>query len=463
MKTNFLNLILTFLRFSPQTSAFSLNSNSTFLDQQPSNVDAAFDNDTVKAAQNIFALLQETQFAADSEFKNFVEHVAGGNGEKSTVDAKTQQATGETKDVTVDKWINEFSNDLSNESEWQNDWATDAVNLSSLDDQIPRSQSWLRHLMDDNYSEYKFSKANSFLDHSTPFEEGLKRLQAHDIVNAVLLFEAAVQKEPNHVEAWLYLGITQSENEQDGPAICALKKCVELDPKNLQAYITLASCYANEMLTNEALDSLRKWLANNDKYSHLLSNRRSQITTTNEPRLIDELAFEELQELFLQAISLSNNPNDIDSDLQVCLGVLFHLPGDYDKAAECFNTAVLAKPDDALLWNKLGAALANGGQSEKAVDAYYHALTLSPGFVRARYNLGISCFNLSAYKQAVEHFLTALKQQSEGIGPQGTHVQMSENIWRTLAIAIGHLQRPDLENSVAKKDLSKLLTEFQIE
>jgi len=175
------------------------------------------------------------------------------------------------------------------------------------------------------------------------------------------------------------------------------------------------------------------------------------------------LAFEELQELFLQAVSLSNNPNDIDSDLQVCLGVLFHLPGDYDKAAECFNTAVLAKPDDPLLWNKLGAALANGGQSEKAVDAYYHALTLSPGFVRARYNLGISCFNLSAYKQAVEHFLTALKQQSDGIGPQGTHVQMSENIWRTLAIAIGHLQRPDLEQSLANKDLSKLLREFQIE
>jgi peroxin-5 len=450
--------------YIPSSSLFPLNSNPNFLDQQSSTPDAAFDNDTVKAAQNILALLQETQFAADTEFKNFVEHVADGNGDKSTVDAKKQQATGDAKDVTVDKWINEFSNELSNESEWQHDWAADAANLSSLDDQIPRSQSWLRHLMDndDSYSEYKFAKNNPNLDHSNPFEEGLIHLQAHDIVNAVLLFEAAVQKQSNHVDAWLYLGITQSENEQDGPAICALKKCVELDPKNLQAYITLASCYANEMLTNQALDSLRKWLANNDKYSHLLSNRRSQITT-DESRLIDELAFEELQELFLQAVSLSNNPSDIDSDLQVCLGVLFHLPGDYDKAAECFNTAVLAKPDDALLWNKLGAALANGGQSEKAVDAYYHALTLSPGFVRARYNLGISCFNLSAYKQAVEHFLTALKQQSDGIGPQGTHVQMSENIWRTLAIAIGHLQRPDLEQSVANKDLSKLLHEFQIE
>ncbi len=85
------------------------------------------------------------------QFKNFVEHVADGNGDKSTVDAKKQQATGDAKvkqkqndfskfelfdfqDVTVDKWINEFSNELSNESEWQHDWAADAANLSSLDE-----------------------------------------------------------------------------------------------------------------------------------------------------------------------------------------------------------------------------------------------------------------------------------------------------------------------------------------
>lgn len=52
----------------------------------------------------------------------------------------------------------------------------------------------------DTYSEYKFAKTNPFLDHSNPFEEGLKRLQAHDIVNAVLLFEAAVQKQADHVD-----------------------------------------------------------------------------------------------------------------------------------------------------------------------------------------------------------------------------------------------------------------------
>ena len=40
---------------------------------------------------------------------------------------------------------------------------------------------------------------------------------------------------------------------------------------------------------------------------------------------------------------------------------------------------------------------------------YHSALQIRPGYIRARYNLGISCINLKAYKDASEHFLAALK------------------------------------------------------
>uniref|UniRef100_G3MLT9 Peroxisomal targeting signal 1 receptor n=1 Tax=Amblyomma maculatum TaxID=34609 RepID=G3MLT9_AMBMU len=334
--------------------------------------------------------------------------------------------------------------------------------------ETPQSHPWLSDYenLSEPYRDYKFAEVNPLENVEHPFEEGLKKLQENDIPSAVLLFEAAVQKNPQHVEAWQYLGTTQAENEQDPAAIAALKRCLQLSPQNLTALMAIAVSYTNESLQLQACESLLQWLKCNPRYQALLSS--ADIPTTEMAFPVSSIMSSEqhgrTRDLFIAAARMS--PNDPDPDVQCGLGVLFNLSGEYDKAADCFRAALTVRPNDSQLWNKLGATLANGSRSEEAVDAYRQALHLSPGFIRSRFNLGISCINLGSYREAAEHFLTALNMQSAGRGPAGMqsiNSAVSENIWSTLRMVLTLLNRPDLYKVADQRDLAHLNREFGVD
>ncbi|KAG7188442.1 hypothetical protein KM043_008083 [Ampulex compressa] len=369
-------------------------------------------------------------------------------------------------------WIEEFEKESSVEIDnyestfWtrlQNEW--DKISSS---EELAAKHPWISEYETyyDPFKDYEFTEENPMKDIPNALEEGKKRLEAGDLPSAVLCFEAAVQQDENNPETWLLLGKTQAENEQDPLAISALKRCLSLEPSNGIALMALAICYTNESYQNQACLTLKEWLLKNEKYKHLsiAKSNVDQHPKSSVSSILFNDVHEEVKNLYIQAARM--NPRDeIDADVQCGLGVLFNLSNEYDKAADCFQAALQACPNDSRLWNRLGATLANGQRSEEAINAYHRALELSPGFIRARYNLGISCINLASYKEAGEHLLTALNQQAAGRGTHGESISpkaMSNTIWSTLRLVVSLMHKYQLNEAIENRDLPRLNKEFEI-
>lgn len=345
--------------------------------------------------------------------------------EKAKEDEEAQAGERELNDIDnkLASETNEFGDfeslwrGIQAENDTASDFDFDAFDKQWTNDIMPDYQGlgdWGRY-GEPEVEDYLFEQDNFFQDEKNAFEEGVRVMkEGGNLSLAALAFEAAVQQNPEHVDAWVYLGTAQAQNEKETAAIRALEQALKLDPNNLAALMGLAVSYTNEGYDSTAYRTLERWLS--VKYPNVLDPKdlhpAADMGFTDRQQLHDKVT-----DLFIKAAQLSPDGEHMDPDVQVGLGVLLYGAEEYNKAVDCFRSALHSSEVGTtnqqeqlhLLWNRLGATLANSGRSEEAIDAYEKALSIAPNFVRARYNLGVSCININCHQEAACHFLAALE------------------------------------------------------
>lgn len=255
-------------------------------------------------------------------------------------------------------------------------------------------------------------------------------------------------------EAWATLGRVHAMDEKEEKALEAFQAGSKtLEQEGItgkegvagEMLTNLAISYVNESLDLAALSTLHRFLSlTHPAYA-------GPAPTTSSPLLTSSTAspwalHQQMADSFLAlAREQYQKGEKVDPDVQVGLGTLFYMMGEYDQARDCWVAALKERPEDYLLWNRLGATLANGGSSEEAVDAYRRALELKPGFTRAISNLGVACLNIGVHREAAEHFLAALSlhsSQTEGHSQQISND--SAALWGTLRKSLIAMDLPDL-------------------
>lgn len=265
---------------------------------------------------------------------------------------------------------------------------------------------------------YELAENNPYNSEENPYLLGLELFEKGELQRAILAFQAAIEKDPAHADAWHMLGVTHQESDEDRAAIQCLEQAIEQDPYHLKALLGLGVSYVNELDQERALKNLKMWVQNNPKFAGIEVGE--DVYGDGSGDLMHDV-------MMLMSAVEQHAPND--PDVQEVLGVLYNVSRDYDRAVAAFKAALNHRPDDYALWNKLGATLANSSRSEEALPNYTRALELKPRYARGWLNYGISYANMGDYKRAASSYLRAI-ELSQGSNGSGNH------IWNYLRICL---------------------------
>jgi tetratricopeptide (TPR) repeat protein len=145
----------------------------------------------------------------------------------------------------------------------------------------------------------------------------------------------------------------------------------------------------------------------------------------------------EVQDMFLRAVQLEENPATIQEAVEIYQGILVirpeHAPAlinlgtihynlrRYELAEEHYRKATVADPEYALAFFDLGNVLDEMQRLTEATAAYQKAVALVPQYADAHYNLALAYERQGQRRRALRHWLAYVRL--DPVGPWAKHAK----------------------------------------
>jgi tetratricopeptide (TPR) repeat protein len=195
------------------------------------------------------------------------------------------------------------------------------------------------------------------------------------IAEAERLAKEVLEKNPNHIEGHILMGSVLFAQDKKTEAFAELNHAVDLDPKRVESYLSLARYYVltNDIATGEATYQRAISVAGNSAMAHYEYGKF----------LVGAQRFDQAEAEFLKATQVEPQ----NRDAQFILASFYLVNKRLDKAEAAYKALAELDKDKPEGRSVLGDFYSSVGRLDEAIAIYREVLAKSPDYTAAHYRL----------------------------------------------------------------------------
>jgi protein O-GlcNAc transferase len=225
----------------------------------------------------------------------------------------------------------------------------------------------------------------------------LEQYRKGDLQSAERLCQKIIRQQPNHAEILYFLGIIYGQLGKHDLAIEYIRKSLQINKNNADAYLALSMALQIKGLTDEAASNGEEAIRLDPNNAVAFGSLGNIFRAKGDP--------DKAMEYYQRALQIAPNFDEGYSGM----GLILQEKGRTDEAVGFYLKAHQLNPDNLVALYGLGTALKEIGQLDEAVRYYQKSLTIFPDSDMAYHNLGTILQEKGRIDEAIDNYRKALE------------------------------------------------------